>query len=218
MMVHEEAAAELKEMHVPKRFEGTYKNATTVEWLSLQANNFNNPDWAALYPINAKGVPTGLLSPRMACKLFSDCLFILQKSDENPKYMQDRIPECVHKSYKKKQWRKQFIEGARRVACRLALGLAFSPNCPAEDCFVLVVMRDTFELGWRRIQSVIDTLPETEKDRDFSRVTRLGTNEELASLYKVDGDQSKLEKKIDFKSWFKAYHYDEKHLNDHVIA
>jgi len=209
-------ASELHTRVVPKRFEGTYKCVESVEWLRLTSTNFNSPDWAALYPINAKGSPSGLLSPRMAAKLFFDAMFILEKASGNEKYLQDRVPESTHKFYKKKQWRKQFLEAARRVACRLAKGLAFSPNCPAEECFVHVILRDTFELGWRRYTAVIDTLPETDKDRDFARVTRLATNEEIGYLYKSDGDAGK-EKKVDFKAWFKAFHADAKHMQDHVI-
>jgi len=211
--------ASKSEHHVSsaKRFEGTYKNVAPVEWLHLLATNFGNPDWAALYPINSKGSPTGLLSPRMACKLFHDSLFILQRADENPKFLQDRLPESTHKFYKKKQWRKQLIEGARRVACRLAKGLAFSPNCTAEECFIQVVLRDTFELGWRRIATIIETLPETDKDKDFARVQRLAGNDEIGFLYKGESDQGK-EKKVDFKAWFKAFHSDASHLNDHVIT
>lgn len=216
MMTAAAPASELREAHVPKRFEGTYKTAEPVEWVRLTSTNFNNPDWAALYPLNSKGAPVGLLSPRMACKLFHDALFILQKASENEKYLQDRIPECTHKFYKKKQWRKQFVEGARRVACRLAKGMAFSPNCAAEECFVHVILRDTFELGWRRIAALVETLPETDKDRDFARVVRLASNDEIANLYKVDGDGGK-EKKVDFKAWFKAFHSEPAHINDHMM-
>jgi hypothetical protein len=210
-------ASELKEVHVPKRFEGTYKTVDTIDWLSLTAANFNTPDWARLYPLNNKGQPTGMLSPRMACKLFSDACFILEKAAANEKYLQDRIPEATHKFYKKKQWRKQFLEGARRVACRLAKGLGFSPNCPAEECFVHVIMRDTFELGWRRIQLIIETLPETDKDRDFARVTRLACNEDIGYLYKMgdSADGSKDKKAVDFKAWFKAN--DHNKMNDHEL-
>jgi len=216
MMTAAAAATEHKEVHVPKRFEGTYKTVDTIDWLSLNAANFNNPDWAALYPINSKGSPAGLLSPRMAYKLFSDACFILEKAAANEKYLQDRIPECTHKFYKKKQWRKQFIEGARRVALRLAKGLNFAPNCPAEECFVHVLMRDTFELGWRRIQAVVETLPETDKDRDFARVTRLACNEEISNLYKMgDSEGAKDKKAVDFKAWFKAH--DVRKMNDHEM-
>lgn len=187
-----------------------------MEWQFLVDNKFGNPDWAALYPINAKGQPVGLLSPRMACKVFHDALFILQKADANEKYMQDRVPECTHKVFKKKQWRKQFFQAARRVTCRLAKGLGFSPNCAAEDCFIHVILRDTFELGWRRIADLVEPLPETDKDRDFNRINRLGANDEIGQLYKVDSDQSK-EKKIDFKTWFRAYHTDCAHMRDHEM-
>jgi len=205
-----------KEVHVPKRFEGTYKTVDSIDWLTLTSANFNNPDWLALYPLNSKGAPAGMLSPRMACKLFSDACFILEKAAANEKYLQDRIPEATHKFYKKKQWRKQFLEGARRVACRLAKGQGFAPNCPAEECFVHVIMRETFELGWRRIQAVVDTLPETEKDRDFARVTRLACNEDIGYLYKMgDAEGGKDKKAVDFKGWFKAA--DSNKMNDHVL-
>lgn len=152
----------------------------------------------------------------MACKLFYDALLILERTEENPKYLQDKLPECTHKFYKKKQWRKQFIEAARRVACRLSKGLAFSPNCTAEEAFIHVLMKDAFELGWRRIAAIIEDIPETDKDKDFARVTRVTNNDEIAFLYKGDGEAGK-EKAIDFKTWFKAHHADESHITDHMI-
>jgi len=216
-MITTPSPAMTKAHSVPKRFEGTYKNVSAVEWLTLLGCNFHNPDWEALYPINAKGAPVGLFSPRMACKFFFDALFILQKTDENPKYLQDRLPECIHRSYKKKQWRKQFMEAARRVTCRIAKGMGFKPNCPAEDCFIHIILRDTFELGWRRVSHITENLPETDKDRDYNRVIRLGASEEIGFLYKVDSE-SKSEKRKDFKSWFKAYNADAAQLSDHLVA
>ena len=40
---------------------------------------------------------------------------------------------------------------------------------------------------------------------------------EIGFLYKGESDQGK-EKKVDFKAWFKAFHTDAAHLNDHVIT
>ncbi len=127
------------------RFAGTYKDKTIpkVEWYTLLRNQFGNPDWAALYPLNAKAelaTRGQLLSPRMACKLFHDSLFIIKQGEStNPKYIQDRIPEVAHKQFKKKQWRKQFYEAMRRVCCRLSIGLGFRPNCMAEEVFIHAV-------------------------------------------------------------------------------
>jgi len=63
-----------------------------------------------LYPLNVEKqelVTKGqLLSPRMACKLFHDGLYIIKKAEESPKFIQDRIPEVAHKCFKKKQWYK----------------------------------------------------------------------------------------------------------------
>ena len=115
---------------------GTYKMVPKVEWTALLAKEFGTPNWVELYPILPSGLPKGLLSPRLACKLFHDGLFIIKKGEENPKYIQDRIPEVAHKCFKKKQWRKQFFEAMRRVCCRLSIGLGFKPNCVAEDAFI----------------------------------------------------------------------------------
>jgi hypothetical protein len=161
-----------------------------------------------------------MLAPRMACKLFYDGCYILDQTAQNEKYLQDRIPEGARKFYKKKQWRKQFIDAGRRVCCRLAKGLNFSPNCPAEECFVHVIMRDTFELGWRRIQNTVDNLPESDKDRDFARVARLACNEDIGYLYKVsDLDSTSKEggKIVDYKSWFKAFQTDASRMHDHMM-
>jgi hypothetical protein len=201
---------------IPKRFLGTYKMIDNTDWIHLKNENFGDPDWLKLYPLNSKGQVQGLLSPRMACKLFYDGVYILDKSMENEKYLQDRIPEACHKFYKKKQWRKQFIESGRRVCMKLAKGMNFSPNCAAEECFVHVIMRETFELGWRRVAEHIESLPETDKDKDFNRVIRLACNDEIANLYKMDADNK--EKAVDYKMWFKAYHNDEAHMHEHEIS
>lgn len=208
---------------IAKRFQGTYHDASKVNMNRILSTD--EPDWASLYPINpAKNIPVGLLSPRMACKLYYDGIFILKKTEENEKYLQDRIPEVCHKFYKKKQWRKQFIEGCRRVLSRVAKGLSFNPNCTAEEVFIHVILRDTFDLGWRRIAEHVDDLPETDRDRDFSRVLRLGANDEVGLLYRFSADevnpkdaknQSKL---MDIKAWFKAYQFDNMHYNDHVLV
>ena len=94
--------------------------------------DFHNPDWELLYPLNSKVMPVGLLSPRMACKLFYDALFILEQGEKNPKFLLDRLPAVLGKFFKKKQWRKQYIEAGHRVACRLAKGKGFAANCIAE--------------------------------------------------------------------------------------
>ncbi len=119
---------------------GTYKVVEKIPWTTLLSNEFGSPDWVKMYPINDKGLPVGPLSPRLACKLFHDALFIIKKGEESPKYIQDRIPEAAHKCFKKKQWRKQFYESMRRVACRLAVGHGFRPNCVGEDAFIHVIL------------------------------------------------------------------------------
>jgi len=219
-----------------RRYQGSYKSIPKVDWIKLTSHNFNNPDWETLYPLNAKtGQPTGLLSPRLACKLFHDGVYLLNKTDENQKFMQDRLPEVTHKFYKKKQWRKQYLEGAKRILCRLSLGLGFNSNCVAEDAFVMVLLKDTQELGWRRIQQHIEELPECDKDRDFARVARLGGSEEVAMLGRSADEavgKGKVAKKkdeapsqkdkaracaSDIRSWFMAYDTDVHHMIDHVI-
>lgn len=218
-----------------KRFEGTYNQVARIEWHNLIAHDFKQPHWAELYPINNKGLPTGLLPPRLACKMFHDGILMVNKTEENGKYLQDRLPECVHKFYKKKQFRKQCIEAGKRVVCRLAVGLGFAPNCVAEEVFVYCLLKDAFDLGWRRINQYIEDLPETEKDKDYARVQRLMGGEDIAVLYRSDPDAkvavpvkpSKEAKEAakaresktafsDFRNWFHAYGTDKMH--DHEIA
>lgn len=201
--------------HVPKRFEGTYKTIDPIDWTYLKSINFKEPNWAELYPLSAKHVPMQLLSPRMACKLFHDGVYILDKNEENDHFLQSRLPESAHKFYKKKQWKKQFVEAGRRICCRLAKGMNFSANSPAEECFVHILLREAPELGWRRIASIIDTLPESDKDKDFARVMRLAANEDIGYLFKTDNDPK--EKVVDFQSWFKAFNKDESHMRDHML-
>jgi len=156
----------------------------------------------------------------------------LEKTEDNPKYLQDRIPECVHKMYKKKQWRKQFIEACRRVVCRIAKGRSLTANCIAEEVFIHVILRDTFELGWRRIIHHIQIdednpiIPETDKDRDFTRIARLGASDDVGYLYK-DADTTTKSKKpvaagkeklMDFKDWFRAYSQTERDMKDHIFT
>jgi len=213
-----------------------------VEWTVLLSKEFGSPDWAALYPVHpekktfneidkrviytdlaAKGQ---LLSPRMACKLFHDGLYIIQKGEETPKFVQDRIPEQCHKHYRKKQWRKQFFEGMRRVCCRLAIGLGFRPNCLAEDAFIHAILGMGFELGWKRIEEHTMGLPEWEKDRDFSRVAKFGANEDVGNLLKgVESSVTKKDakvaidvSKIDVKlGWFRCYDVSTAHMFDHIV-
>jgi len=229
-----------------KRYQGTYRAIARVEWTTLLAKEFGQPDWESLYPINrSKGelspvtgamvyselaTKSQLLSPRMACKLFHDGLHIIKKGEESPKFIQDRIPEVAHKYFKKKQWRKQFYEAMRRVCCRLSIGLGFRPNCLAEDAFIHVILGMNYELGWRRIAEFIDILPEWERDRDFSRVLKFGANEEVGNLLRgvdappvaTSGKSRVLSidpnLKMDVKTgWFKCYDMSSAHLFDHIV-
>jgi len=235
-----EAVEQAKEKYTwaikSKRHQGTYKVVPNVDWEILLVRDFGHPDWAALYPLNAKGQPVGILSPRMACKLFHDAVFLIKEGEKAPKYIQDRIPDIAHKCYKKKQWRKQFFEAMRRVVCRLALGKGFRPNCVAEDVFIHTVLNSSFELGWRRIAQFVEPLPESDADKDFTRVTRLGANEEIGALSKstdavaAGGSEKKVKAttgkaasaianaKLDVKSWFQCYELSEDHLFDHIVV
>jgi len=221
-----------------KRYDGTYNQVPRMEWHQLISQNFTEPKWETLYPLNNKGMPTGLLPPRLACKMFHDGIFLINKSDENPKYLQDRLPDCVEKYYKKKQFRKQCIEAGRRVVCRLAKGLGFAPNSVAEEIFIYVVLKDAFELGWRRINEHIENLPECDKDKDFARVQRLMGGDDIAYLYRSDPDAkaavvvtkpSKEAKEAakaresktaysDFRNWFHAYDVEKMHDHDVTLT
>lgn len=173
----------------------------------------------------------------MACKLFHDGIYIIKKGEESPKFVQDRIPDIAHKCYKKKQWRKQFFEAMRRVVCRLALGKGFRPNCVAEDVFIHAILSMSFELGWRRIEEFINPLPESEQDKDFTRVARLGANDEVGQMLKASNANAAdpnaatsapakkkamsnaaiAAAKLDVKSWFQFYEQSEDHMFDHIV-
>ncbi len=45
-----------------------------------------------------------------------------------------------------------------------------------------MILADCFSLGWRRIEKYTEGLPETDRDRDFDRVARVATNEDIAFL------------------------------------
>jgi hypothetical protein len=231
----EELKSKLKK--TPKRFEGTYKQIPKVPWTELLVNHFGNPDWVSLYPIQEGtlredaegqmwGTPKGLLPPRTACKLFHDGVYILNKSEESVKFMQDRIPEMCHKQFKKKQWRKQFFEACRRVCCRLSIGLGFKPNCVAEDVFIHAILNMSFELGWNRIKEHLAGIPMTDRDRDFNRVHKLAANEEILALTKGAEAAASASKKTTFKldvktadpkQWFKCYEPKLSTMFDHVV-
>jgi hypothetical protein len=202
-----------REAHNAKRYAGTYRAIPKMDWERMKAEDFGHPDWEALYPLNAKGAPTGLLPPRLACKLFRDAVFIIDTADANPKFLQDKIPESAHKFFKKKQWRKQLFEAARRVTCRLARGRGFANNCTGEDLFVHILLQNAFEMGWNRSRSEWEALPECDKDRDYNRVARMGANDEIASLYRGEGNNDSAR----FKEWFKAHRKDEASMTDHFL-
>jgi hypothetical protein len=77
---------------------------------NLELEHLSNIDWLSLYPVittnDAITNPVNIhqLSPRTAAKLYLDALFMIEKYNENPKYLQDRIPILSHKYYNKKKW------------------------------------------------------------------------------------------------------------------
>ena len=75
-----------------------------------------------------------------------------------------------------------------RVSNLWLLGLGFAPNCVAEEVFVYCLLKDAFELGWRRINEHIEHWPETEKDKDYGRVQRLMGGDEIGYLFRSDPD------------------------------
>lgn len=213
-----------------------------VEWTLLLAKEFGSPNWAGMYPVHPDKFQVSevdqttmftelqtkgqLLSPRQACKLFHDGLYLIKKAEETPKFLQDKIPEVAHKCFKKKQWRKQFFEGMRRVCCRLAAGLGFRPNCLAEDAFIHAILSMNFELGWKRIDEHLEGLPHWQNDRDFSRIAKFGANEDVGNLLKGVETSSSVNKKsgaidvskIDVKmGWFRFYDSSSAHTFDHIV-
>lgn len=173
------------------------------------------------------GQPAGILSPRLACKIFLDGIYLINKAEDNPKYYQDRMPEVVLKFAKKKQFFIQCIEAGKRVLCRLAKGMGLKPNCIAEEIFIYAVLRDLAELGWRRIANEIENLPETEKDRDYARVQRLSGCDDIAVIYQTSNEVKPVPKQkskateertvpfADANSWFN--YYEANWINDHEI-
>ncbi len=196
-----------------QRYAGTYRVVEKVDWKHIRDVNFTNPDWAQLYPLKPNGTTSGIFSPRLACKIFYDGIFILEKTEENMKYLQDKIPICAHKSYKKKQWRKQLIEACHRVLCRLAKGKGLNANCMAEELFVQVLIGSAVELGWNRSKSAWEALPECDKDRDINRIVRTLANEEINVLYRSETAPEI----VNFKDWFRAINATEAAMHDHVI-
>lgn len=219
---------------------GTYKIVPKVSWQTLSATHFtadgSEPSWLEMYPVKAAKeedelpVPVGIMSPRQAAKLFYDGLFLLEEAHQRPKALQDRLPEMAHKAFKRKQFQKQFIEAGRRVCCRLAKGLEFSPNCVAEDIFVIIILESTFGLGWRRIEEHLEGLPECQNDRDFTRIKRAKVANEVEMLWRGTDSlpesgkgKSKGPTRANMKditdplSWFTGYTADKQHLLDHVI-
>jgi hypothetical protein len=206
-----EERRERRLVHNAKRFAGTYRAYPKLAWEQIASSE--QPDFAAHYKVKANGAPAGLLSPRMAAKLFSDALFHVKNFEENPKYLLDKLPEGCYKFYKKKQWRRQMFESCKRVVCRLAKGQGFNANCVGEEAFVHVVLQSAFELGWNRSKSLWEELPESDKDRDFARVIRAGGSDEVLALWRGD-DKSDAAK---YKNWFVPFNNDETRLTDHFL-
>jgi len=207
-----EERRERRMMHNAKRFAGTYRAYPRLAWEQIASNE--KPDFAAFYKVKANGAPEGLLPPRMAAKLFSDALFHIKSMEQNAKYLQDKLPEKSQKFYKKKQWRRQMFEACKRVACRLAKGQGFNANCVGEEAFVHVLLQSAFELGWNRSSEMWSDLPESEKDRDFARVTRGGASDEVAALWR---GEEKSTTSSQYKNWFVPFDNSENRLTDHFL-
>lgn len=227
---------------------GTYKVVPKVNWQTLNAANFcieggKEVDWLALYPIKearqvAEGeepelsTKIGNFSPRQACKLFYDGLYIIEQAEKNPKTLLDRLPEMAHKAWKRKQFQKQMMESCRRVCCRVVKGLGFSPNCVAEDIFMIILLDATFALGWRRIESHLVGLPECKDDRDFTQIKKKETSAEHDMLWRqgeavvvpkktgksTAPSRASLQDTNEPKNWFRGYSDDADHLLDHHLT
>ena len=169
-----------------------------------------------MYPLKANVTPGNLLlTPRQACKLFSDACLLIDKAEENPKYLISKLPDCTRNFYKKKQWRNQLIESGKRVALRMAKRMGISTNCFGEDLFVHIIVWSAFELGWNRSREQREQLQECEKDRDLSHITSGCVNEDVAALYRLeDGDVAK---EINFKGWFHANDTSAQVMHNHEI-
>ena len=121
--------------------------------MDLLEKEFGAPDWTELYPVKTGKddhlTPVGMLSPRMACKLFHDGVFIIQKAEEHAKYFQDRMPEISHRCYKKKQWYVKLMMHASLSTCidvgsSMIIDVAICSNddsyqCDSHPCFLLVL-------------------------------------------------------------------------------
>mmetsp|Transcript_40680 Transcript_40680/g.88728 ORF Transcript_40680/g.88728 Transcript_40680/m.88728 type:complete len:221 (+) Transcript_40680:85-747(+) len=195
------------------RYAGTYRLVAKAPWETLKAADFGRPDWGAMYALKPNGQPNGLLTPRQACKLFSDACFMLDKTEENPRFLLEKMPDCTRKFYKKKQWRSQLLEAARRVTMRLSKGMGISTNCPGEDMFVHILVTSAFELGWNRCRDQWEALEECDKDRDLNRIVRACAHEEMASLFRVEG----VAPGVNFKEWFKANDTSDKVMHNHEL-
>lgn len=137
--------------------------------------------------------------------------------------MLDKLPEMTLKYYNKKQWQINFLECGKRILCRLAKGMCFSPNCTGEELFAYILVNYTIPYSWVKFSVFLDVLPASDKDRDFSRVTKLLTNEDLGLLYQTDEDlskkgihsQSNLTK--DIQAWFAPHYSDSSNMSDHRL-
>lgn len=195
------------------RYAGTYRLVDKTPWESMKAADFNSPNWNALYPLKANGAPGGLLTPRQACKLFDDACFMLAKAEENPRFLLDKMPDCSRKFYKKKQWRNQLLESAKRVTLRIAKGMGISTNCSGEEMFVHILVTSAFELGWNRCRDKWELLDECDKDRDLNRIVRACANEEMAALFRIEG----VAEGVNFKGWFKANDCADSIMHNHEL-
>jgi hypothetical protein len=221
---------------------GTYKTVTPIgkTFSDLAEAGFTSTtepvDWLKNYPLKQGKdaddlIPTGHLTPRQAIKMLYDAVWLIEQADKNPKFFADKLPEMCEKVYKRKQWRKQFMEACKRVCCRLAKGKGAGANCVAEDVFVHIILQNVFDLGWNRIAEKIKEIPSSSSDRDWTKANRHISSDEVGMLWRgadaVSSAQTKAaktgkksvsgDKALDCLLWFKGYDSEAEHLLDHVI-
>lgn len=106
---------------------------------------------------------------------------------------------------------------------------------------MFALFQETAGFGWRRIESQIEELPVTEKDRDFNRILKHVSSDEISNLFSLDsnelsnitksslkagtkelkkGEAEKLKKQaayLDPKTWFDFYISDDNEINNHFV-
>lgn len=148
------------------------------------------PNWAALFRISGEG-EGAWLTPRMAHKIFHAAVEgggMDINADSPP-----RLPKVARLFWgRSKDWRRNFRECYRQIACRVAQGRLPRPNCTGEEMALHNLLDSAEDMG----NDILDHDPHAarlprfpEKDDDFGMVRDVAVEDlDVLELFDEDYD------------------------------